>query len=48
MINNHRIDAMECFFLREDWKHETVDFKFEEVNLDQLRRSISATASNIK
>ena len=45
MLNNHRIDAMECFFLREDWKHESIKFDFN-LNLDQLRRSISAVSSN--
>ena len=45
MINEHRIDALECLFTREDWKYETIKFNFK-LDLDQLRRSISAVSSN--
>jgi predicted nucleotidyltransferase len=45
MINLHRIDALECLFLREDWKYETMKFDFN-LDLEQLRRTISAISSN--
>ena len=45
MIKAHRIDALECLFLLDEFKFETVKFDFE-LNLDTLRRSISAVCSN--
>jgi predicted nucleotidyltransferase len=45
MIDAHRIDAIECLFVREDYKYESIQFDFV-LNLEQLRRSISAVCSN--
>lgn len=44
-LDQHRIDVLECYFLKEDYKHESIKFDFN-LNLDQLRRSISAVCSN--
>jgi len=44
-LNNHEIDVLECIFLREDYKFESRKFDFE-LDLDKLRRSISAVCSN--
>jgi predicted nucleotidyltransferase len=45
MIDSHRIDAIECLFVSEDWKYETIKFDFV-LDLVQLRKSISAVCSN--
>jgi len=45
MINNHRIDSLECIFLPDDLKYEKIKFDFN-YNSDILRRSISAVCSN--
>lgn len=45
MLNQHRIDALECYFLKDEFKYETINFVFN-LDLDKLRRSISATSSN--
>jgi predicted nucleotidyltransferase len=44
-LDEHSIDVLECYFLREDYKFERVKFNFN-LNLDKLRRSISAVCSN--
>lgn len=44
-LDDNCIDVMECFFLREDYKFVTMDFTFK-LDLDKLRRSISAVCSN--
>lgn len=45
MVDDHKIDALECIFIREDWKHETMNFNFK-LNLENLRKSISSVSSN--
>lgn len=45
MIDEQRIDALECLFTIEDWKYETINYDFV-LDLEQLRRSISAVSSN--
>lgn len=44
-IENHDIDALECLFLREDYKYENIEYYFT-LNKAKLRNSISAIASN--
>jgi len=44
-LDEHNIDTLECYFLREDYKFESMKFNFN-LDLDKLRRSISAVCSN--
>jgi len=48
LIKQHRIDVLECLFLKDKFiLKQTVDYKYHfKLNLDTLRRSISAVCSN--
>lgn len=45
MLDEHKIDVIECFFMREDYKYETKKFNFN-LDLFKLRTEISSISSN--